>query len=131
MKHLLLATASALLTACSTPLALLSPETKIEDSAANQTAIRLEKPFTFRPALWTATYPPGIYLPKFEDKDGIYFKAPDQIIAATIAGGSTAQGGIYVSKKSWSKYQAYVDHHGDIYKFEIPFKVDFEIIKTP
>lgn len=131
MKHLILVAASAFLTACSTPLTLLTPETAIEGNTVNQTAISLQKPFTFRPALWTATYPPGIYLPKFEDKDGIYFKAPDQIIAATIAGGSTAQGGIYISKQSWSKYQAYVDHYGDIYKFDIPFKIDFEVIKTP
>ncbi len=131
MRAFLSIVSTLFLTACSTPLALVSPETKIESIVVSNSAIRLTKPFTFKPALWTATYPPGIYSPQFEDKDGIFFRAPAQIIAATIAGGSTAEGGIYVSRQSWSQYQAFVDHYGDIYKFDIPFKVEFDVIQSP
>ncbi len=131
MKHLLLSLAAVLLAGCAGTLFPLSPTAAIEGQQVMKTKIRVNSPFTFRPALWTATYPAGVYVPQFEDQDGFYFKSQEQILGQTITGGRTVQGGLYVSKTSWFVYKAYVDEGGAIYKFYIPFSVDFTVIRQP
>lgn len=130
MKHFLFFLA-VLLTGCTEALLLVSPTSTIEGHKVTKTTIRVNSPFTFRPALWTATYPAGLYVPQFEDQDGFYFKSQEQILGQTIGGGRTVLGGLYVSKTSWSVYKAYVDEGGAIYKFDIPFSVDFTVIRQP
>lgn len=131
MKHLLIFLVAVLLTSCTEALVLVSPTSTIEGQRVTKATIRVNSPFTFRPALWTATYPAGLYVPQFEDQDGFYFKSQEQIIGKNIAGGRTVLGGLYVSKTSWFVYKAYVDEGGAIYKFTIPFSVDFTVIRQP
>lgn len=129
MKNFGLTLVTFLLVGCSAPLMLISPGSTVEGESVVRVNIRVNKPFTFRPALYSATFPDGLYVPKFEDNEGVFFKAPDQLIAQTIAGGRTMQGGLYVSKQSWSRIQAYIDENGGIYKFDIPVPLDFTVIK--
>ena len=129
MKHFLLSFVAILLSSCAVTLFPLSPASTIEGQQVARTSIHVNSPFTFKPALWTATYPAGVYVPQFEDQDGFYSKSQQQILGQTIAGGRTVQGGLYVSKTSWSVYKAYVDEGGGIYKFDIPFSVDFTVIR--
>jgi len=131
MKKLILAVTALLLVGCATSLTLLTPESTVEGEPVAKAAIRVNRPFTFRPALYSATFPVGLYVPKFEDKEGIFFKAPDQLLAETIAGGRTMQGGLYVSKQSWSRCRAYIDESGEIYKFDIPVPIDITVVKQP
>lgn len=131
MKTLLVVISMFLLVGCASPLKLVTSQSTIEGKSVARTAIRVNQPFTFRPAMYSATYPPGLYLPKFEDDEGIFFKAPDQLLAETIIGGRTMQGGLYVSKQSWSRFKAYIDELGQIYKFDIPVPLDFTIVNQP
>lgn len=131
LKHLLLILVAVFLIGCTGPLSMVKPTSTVQGQEVAKATIRVNSPFTFRPALWTATYPAGLYVPQFEDQDGVYFKAQDQILGQTIAGGRTVLGGLYVSKTSWSVYKAYVDEGGSIYKFDIPFPVDFTVLRQP
>jgi hypothetical protein len=132
MKRALLVLAcTTILCACAPPLTLLSPDTAIQGESVIGSAGRVNAPFTFRPALYSATYPAGMYVAKFEDEQGVYFPAPEQLLAQTIAGGRTMRGGLYFSKKSWSGFRAYIDEGGQIYKFDIPVPVDLTVVKTP
>lgn len=131
MKNCILGVAVPLLIACTAPLTLLTPESTVEGASVGKAAIRVNQPFTFRPALYLATFPAGLYVPKFEDKEGVFFKAPDQLLAQTVAGGRTMQGGLYVSKQSWSRYRAYIDESGEIYKFDITVPIDITVVKQP
>ena len=131
MKHFLIYLIVVLLTGCTGTLLLVSPTSTIEGQQVTKVVIRVNSPFTFKPSLWTATYPAGLYVPQFEDQDGFYFKSQEQILGQTIAGGRTVLGGLYVSNKSWSVYKAYVDEGGAIYKFDIPFSVDLTVITKP
>lgn len=131
MKNCILAIAMPLLVACAAPLTLLTPESTVEGASIGSAVIRVNQPFTFRPALYSATFPAGLYVPKFEDKEGVFFKAPDQLLAQTVAGGRTMQGGLYVSKQSWSRYRAYIDEGGEIYKFDITVPIDITVVKQP
>lgn len=124
-----LAIAVFFLSGCAASLDFVKPDSAIEGVSIRTSAIRIGEPFSFRPALYTATYPAGTYLPKFEDKDGVYFKAPEQILAKTVAGGRTMQGGIYVFKQSWNNYRAYIDEGGKIYKFRIEAPIDLTVAR--
>lgn len=120
---------SVFLVSCTPSLSLIKQETAIQGDNVSNSIIRVDTPFTFQPAIYSATYPAGVYVPKFEDYEGVYFRAPDHILGETIAGGRTMEGGIYVSKQSWSQYQAYINEGGAIYKFDIPFSIDITILK--
>jgi hypothetical protein len=130
MKNFVLVLVALLLAACSALLALISHDSTVEGEPVVRAAIRVNKPFTFRPALYLATFPDGLYVPKFEGNEGVFFKAPDQLLAQTITGGRTMQGGLYVSKQSWSRVRAYIDESGEIYKFDIPVPLDITVVKT-
>ena len=129
MKLCAAAITTVLVTGCAAPLAFVQPNSSIEGIRVQAASIQVLQPFTFRPALYTATYPAGLYLPKFEDKDGVYFKAPDQILGRTVAGGRTMQGGIYVSKRSWSEYRAYIDEGGELFRFKIDVPVELKVVQ--
>lgn len=131
MKNCILPIVACVLVACAAPLTLITPESKVEGVSVSSATIRVNQPFTFRPALYSATFPAGLYVPKFEDVEGVFFKAPDQLLAQTIAGGRTMQGGLYVSKQSWSRYCAYIDEGGEIYKFDITVPIDITVLKQP
>lgn len=111
-------------------VAPVAPSTQIEGQPASGKALRVSAPFTFRPALYSATFPAGVYLPSFEDKDGVYFRAPAQILTLTIAGGGVIDGGIYVPKTSWKAYRAYLTD-GSIHKFDISVPVALEVVPAP
>lgn len=119
--------AALVLSSCAPELSLLTPQTTIAGEAVNSVRLRVHQPFTFRPALYSATYPAGLYVPRFEDANGVYFEAPSQLLMQTVAGGRTGFGGIYVSKGSWDLYQAYIDENGAIYKFDIPVDVELSL----
>jgi hypothetical protein len=130
MKNWGLILVTMLIAGCSAPLALITPDSTVEGETVSRAVIRVNRAFTFRPALYSATFPDGLYVPKFEDKEGIFFKAPDQLLAQTIAGGRTMQGGLYVSKQSWSRVRAYIDEGGEIHKFDIPVPLDITVVKA-
>lgn len=102
----------------------------VEGRAVSLTALRVVKPFQFRPALYSATFPAGVYLPSFEDSEGFYFRAPSQVLTSTLLGGGVANGGIYVSRASWGKYRAYITD-GSIYKFDIDVPVEITLVDAP
>lgn len=129
MKNCILAIVAYVLVACAAPLALITPESRIEGKSVSGTAIRVNQPFTHRFALYSATFPAGLYVPKFEDVQGIFFKASDQLLGQTIAGGRTMQGGLYVTKESWARYRAYIDEGGELYKFDIAVPIDITVLK--
>jgi len=108
-------------------VAPLAPSTQIEGQAVFGKALRVSAPFTFRPALYSATFPAGVYIPTFEDTEGVYFRAPAQILTLTVAGGGVMDGGLYVSKSSWKSYRAYLTD-GSIYKFDISVPVALEVV---
>src|SRR5690606_41926221 len=68
---------------------LFRSESQLEGRLINGTAIRIASSFTLRPALYSATYPAGLYFPQFQDEDGVYFRAERPIVGQTIAGGTT------------------------------------------
>lgn len=119
---------SLLLSGCAPSLSVITPESQIEGRLINGTAIRIASSFTLRPALYSATYPAGLYFPQFQDEDGVYFRAERPIVVQTIAGGTTMEGGIYVLKSSWSDYQVYIEESSGIRKAEIPFDIDITIV---
>jgi hypothetical protein len=127
--NLLLVSACLSLAACAA-VAPVAQSTQIEGHSASGRALRISTPFTFRPALYSATFPAGVYLPTFEDKDGVYFRAPAQILTLTIAGGGVMDGGIYVPKTSWKSYRAYLTD-GSIDKFDISVPVALEVVPWP
>lgn len=119
--------ATGLLAGCAA-LTPVTQTTTINGQPVQKTLIRVNQPFTFDPALYSATWLAGDYPSKFVDKDGVFFPSPDQILIKNVFGGGTAKGGLFVSKDSWTKIQAYIDD-GIIYKFEIPVQIDITIVK--
>lgn len=123
MRQLLPAAAAALIAGCAS-LSPLSPQTSIEGKPVAQVALQVEQPFTFRPAMYSLTMPAGRYVPAFEDASGVYFRSEQQITSSTIIGGQVRDGGLYVSKASWSSVQAYVTDGAAIkWNIEVPYQV--------
>lgn len=119
----LLPMAAVLIAGCAS-LNPISPQTTIEGRQVSQVALQVEQPFTFRPALYSLTMPSGRYLPAFEDASGVYFRSEQQITASTIIGGQVRDGGLYVSKDSWSSVQAYTtDGSASKWTIDVPFQV--------
>lgn len=90
-------------------LSPLTDDTKIGNQKAIRTSIMVNSPFTFMPRLYSVTYPSGKYSPVFQDDTGIYFKAQNQIVGKTIAGGRVFEGGLYVSKANKDAIRAYIN----------------------
>jgi hypothetical protein len=57
--------------------------------------IFVEEPYSYIPkwAWMTHTLPPGVYRPKFDDNQGVYFQAPDHIVLGLT---NLRNGGIYL-----------------------------------
>ena len=68
--------------------------------------------------MYSATFPAGLYLPAFEDERGVYFRAPAEILKATVAGPGVTNGGLYLARDSWTAVRAYLTD-GSIYLFDI------------
>jgi hypothetical protein len=109
---------------------LVDSNTTVQRQPVSAVAVRVNAPFTLPTTLYTTTWPAGIYVAKFEDEEGVYFVAPQQLLAQTIAGGRTMNGGLYFFKKSWSGFQPYIDE-GDIYKFVFSVPVEITVLKNP
>ncbi len=116
---------------CTPPVQRVRPDTAIQGRSVRFAAIQVNAPFTFRPALYSVTYPAGIYLARFEDAEGVYFPAPEPLVAQTLAGTKSLNGGLYVLKNSWSGFRAYVEEGGANRKFDIPAEVNHLIIGGP
>ncbi len=129
MKKYLILCFYLCLVGCTPKLLLINPEARINSNMASEFEVEVLESFTFRPALYSVTYPSGLYLAKFYDKDGVYFVAPNQLLGETIAGGRTMYGGLYISIKSWDQVQSYIDECGGIYKFKIKVPVKLKIRK--
>lgn len=91
--------------------------------------IFVEEPYSYIPkwAWMTHTLPPGVYRPKFDDDQGVYFQAPDHIVQTDSIFGLTnlRNGGIYLKFDAIDQPYLYIiiDHSA------VPLKLppDFEL----
>jgi len=144
MKNTPAALVALLLVGCAElPTTSLTRQSTIGGDPVFFTAIRLNKAFRIWPGLWSAKFPEGLYVAKFEDKEGIYFESMIPILDRSVCSycdgskfGRNTPGyhnhpreGLYVSKQSWSRFRAYIDQMPGLNKYDIPFPIDFTVIK--
>ena len=119
----------AFLLAGCTALQPLSPDTTIGGERVVGRVIHLKAGFSYRPALQTAWFPAGNYLPDFEDEDNVYFRADKMIILQTImTDRAIVTGGLALNKRGVPKLRSYLQLYGDLHMYEIPFDVPYMFI---
>lgn len=146
MKSAPVALAALLIVGCAElPITPLTSESTIGGDSVSNTAIRLNKAFKIRPGigLYSETFPEGLYVAKFEDKEGVYFESTVPVLArrqCSYCDGSKLgrntpgydmypREGLYVSKQSWTRYRAYIDRMPGLDTYHIPLQIDFTVIK--
>lgn len=80
----------------------------IEGHQLDRTVARVEAPFTYRSTFYSAKFPAGDYVPAFVDAAGVYFKPPTAVVGQTIGGGREFDGGLYISRRSWSDVKVFI-----------------------
>ena len=70
-------------------------------------SIELATYFKFMPSLSGYYLPAGIYMAEGEDADGVFFRAPPGAKSLSLAGGTDAEGGIYLPKRGAKGVRGY------------------------
>ena len=87
----------------------MSEDAMIQGWQARRLVISVPAPFSFRHLLTTYTLPPGRYVPSWQDDRGVYFKAPDKIVASEyLSAPSFHDGGLYVRADGSPELEAHV-----------------------
>lgn len=119
----------AMFLAACTSLQPLSPDTVIGGERLAGRAIILKAGFSYRPKFQTVWFPVGPYLPDFEDKEQVYFKAETSLIMQTILDGRMPlTGGLTINKIGAPKLRSYIVIGGDIHVVDIPFEVSYSLV---
>ena len=92
---------------CSSLQQLKSSPPKPISSKPPESAIVLTAPVTVNEKDATNVFPPGKYLPLYEDKGGYYFQAPGKVLVNDVASYGY-DGGLYVARGATEPIEWYV-----------------------
>jgi len=94
MKKLLCTIAIIALISCSTHKPLSKTAT-LDGQPARESIVVISEPYSFNHGLVTHTLPQGIYLPAFEDNDGVYYQSPSKLLLGGMFGPTLHDGGVF------------------------------------